>query len=257
MISERTLSLIKASTNRMNKPVRLVLFTSDTGCASCPDALELARAIKGHYKKIVMESYDLVMDRDKSGQYGIQRVPAIVLQGGDEEAVTFYGVMEDNLAIILMDTIQALSDSRKWFPEEVRSVLKHLAHDVTIRVFVESDCPQCRPVAGTAIGFALESKYVYTDIIVADDFPELVKKHKIKTMPTTIFGENLQREGPLADSEFLEMIFEAEGAKPTADRRCLICGKPSVDIICAQCKDRIQAEALDHKTRIEKGMQQP
>src|SRR5450759_4734685 len=107
MLSERSLEIIKTSTSRLNKPVRLVLFASDTGCTACPDMLGLARAIKGHFNKIAMESYDLVMDRDKSQQYGIQYVPAIVLQGGDEEAVTFYGRIEDDLLTILMDTIHS------------------------------------------------------------------------------------------------------------------------------------------------------
>jgi hypothetical protein len=53
------------------------------------------------------------------------------------------------------------------------------------------------------------------------------------------------------------MIFDAEGVKQGEDRRCLVCGKLSPDIICANCEIRIQAEAIDHKTRTEKGLQQP
>jgi hypothetical protein len=139
----------------------------------------------------------------------------------------------------------------------VRRVLKHLDHDVRIRVFVESDCPLCRPVAETAIGLALDSSFIATDIIVADNFPELIKKHKIRKLPMTIFGENLQMEGHVSESEFLQMIFDAEGLKPGKDRRCLVCGNLSPGIICANCERRIQAEAIDHKTRTEKGLQQP
>jgi hypothetical protein len=109
-------------------------------------------------------------------------------------------------------------------------------------------------VAETAIGMALESANVYADIIIASDFPELIKKHRITTLPKTIFGENLYMEGHVTESEFLEMIFQAEGIKPGPERRCLICGKISSDIICLNCKTKIQAEAIDHKTRMEKGL---
>ena len=257
MISERSLEIVKTFTNRLNKPVRLVLFTSDTACPACPEMTELARAIKAHFDKIAFESYDLVMDRDKSLQYGIERVPAIVLQGGDGETTAFYGLIEDVFLKILMDAILSLSNTKVWFPEDVRRVLKHLDHDVKIRVFVESDCPLCRPVAETAIGLALESKFITTDIIVADNYPELLKKYKIKKLPMTIFGENLQMEGHVTESEFLQMIFDAEGIKVGKDRRCLVCSKLSPDIICSNCEIRIQAEAIDHKTRTEKGLQQP
>ncbi len=256
MLSERSLEIIKTAASRLNKPVRLVLFTSDI-CAACPEMTELARAIKAHFDKIALETYDLVMDGDKSHQYGIERVPAIVVQGGDGEAATFYGLIEDIYLKMLLDTIQSLSSTKAWFPDDVKRVLGHLDHDVRTRVFVESDCPLCRPVAETAIGLALESRFVTTDVIVADNFPELIKKYQIKKLPMTIFGENLQMEGHVTESEFLQMIFDAEGVKQGRDRRCLVCGKLSPDIICANCEIRIQAEAIDHKTRTEKGLQHP
>jgi hypothetical protein len=257
MLSERSLKIIRQSSGPLKKPVRLVLFTADRGCADCPAALDLVKAIKAHADKVALETYDMVMDRDKTEQYGIAKVPAIVVQGVDGQAVTFYGLIEDVFLEILMSTIHALSDAKVWFPEDVRRALNHLTHDVSIRVFVETDCPLCRPVADTAIGLALESTYIQTAIIVASDFPELIRKHNIRTLPKTIFGENLHMDGHVTESEFLEMIFQAEGIRPSSDRRCLVCSKPSPDLICSNCKTRIQAEAIDHKTKMEKGLQQP
>jgi alkyl hydroperoxide reductase subunit AhpF len=236
----------------MKNPVRLVLFASDVGCEACPDARKLVRAIKTHSPKIALEEYDLVMDRDKTTQYGIRMVPAIVVQGEEGYAVAFYGLIENVFLGVLLDSILAVSEKKVWFQEEIRNTLKHLARDVRIQVYVESDCPQCRPVAETAIGLALESKLIYTDIIIASDFPELIKKHNIKTLPKTIFGENLHMDGHVTESEFLEMIFKAEGLQPSQNRRCLTCGKPSSDLICMECKTRIQAEAVEYKRKTEK-----
>lgn len=257
MLSESSLEIIKTSANQLAKPVRLALFTSERGCAACPDMLVLARTVKDHAKKIAMESYDLVMDRDKSEQYGITLVPAIALQGGKGETVTFSGRVEGGLLKILMNTIQFLSDTKQWVHKDVRRVLQKLAHDVTIRVFVNRDCPKCHSMAEAAIALALENRFIVANIIVAEDFPELVRKYSIKELPTTIFGEDLRREGTLAESEILEMVFEAEGIKPGPDRRCFVCSKSSQDVICGSCKTRIHAEAIDHKTRIEKGLKQP
>jgi alkyl hydroperoxide reductase subunit AhpF len=236
----------------MKNPVRLVLFTSDVGCETCPDARGLVRAIKTHAPKIALEEYDMVMDRDKTTQYGIRRVPALVVQGEEGYAVTFSGLLEDVFFGVLLDTILAVSEKKIWFPDNIRNTLKHLAQDVKLQVYVESDCPQCRPVAETAIGLALESKLISADIIVASDFPDLIKKYDIKTLPKTIFGENLHMDGHVTESVFLEMIFKAEGLQPSQGRRCLTCGKPSPDLICMECKTRIQAEAVEHKRRTEK-----
>ncbi len=236
----------------MKNPVRLVLFTSDVGCEACPDARKLARAIKTHSPKIALEEYDLVMDRDKTTQYGIKRVPAMVAQGEEGYAVTFYGLLEDVFLGVLLETILAISENKIWFPDYIRETLNHLVEDVKLQVFVESDCVQCRGVALTAIGLAIKTKLIYTDIIIASDFPELIKKYDIKTLPKTIFGENLHMDGHVTESVFLEMIFKAEGLQPSQGRRCLTCGKPSSDLICMECKTRIQAEAVDHKRKTEK-----
>ncbi|HEX9020878.1 MAG TPA: thioredoxin family protein [Nitrospirota bacterium] len=252
MISEKSLARIKKSSAQVKRPVRLVLFTTDTNCAACPDALELVRAIKAQKGRMAVELYDMVMDRDKSEQYGVKQVPAIVVQGAENQAVTFYGVAEDLFLEALLNVIQAISDGKAWFPGEVRRALDLLSHDARIRVFVENDCASCLPVAETAIGMALESPKVYTDIVIASDFPELAKKHGVASVPKTVFGEKLYKDGPVSESEFLELIFQSEGEKPRPERRCLSCGNPSPDVICAACKTRIQAEAVEHKLKSEK-----
>ena len=254
MIKEKLTNERHAALAHMKNPVRLVLFTRDVGCETCPDARKLVRAIKTHSPKIALEEYDMVMDRDKTSQYGIKMVPAIVVQGGEGYAVTFSGLFEDVFLEVLLDTILAVSEKKAWFPEKIRSTLKYLSRDVKIQVYVESDCPQCRPVAETAIGLALENTLIYTDIVIASDFPELIRKYDIKTLPKTIFGENLHMDGHVTESEFLEMIFKAEGLQPSHGRRCLTCGKPSPDLICTECKTRIQAEAVEHKRKTEKTM---
>src|SRR5512135_3432475 len=166
MLSETTLSTIGTMPAAFAKPVRLILFTSDTGCEACPDMRELAGAIKGKFDKIALETYDLVMDRDKSELYGVKFVPALVVQGGDGKVVKFYGMIEDVFLDILLSTINAVSHGRIWFPRDIERALAHLTNDVSVRVFVDSDCVQCRPIAETAIGLGLESKLVSTSIFV-------------------------------------------------------------------------------------------
>jgi alkyl hydroperoxide reductase subunit AhpF len=252
MLSERTITAIGNMPEKLKRPVRLVLFTSDTGCAACPDMSELARAIKKRCNKIALETYDVVMDRDKSTLYGVKRAPALVVQGGDGEAVTFYGMVEDLFLEVFMSTIMAIAESKVWFPENVRRVLKHLENDVVIQVFVESDCAQCRPVAETAIGLALQNTLINASIIIASDFPDLIRHFGISKLPRTVFGENLYMDGHVTESEFLEMVFKAEGLKTGPEKKCLVCGKSSPDNICSNCKIRIQAEAVEHKFKGEK-----
>jgi alkyl hydroperoxide reductase subunit AhpF len=252
MSSESKQKLIQNTLGQMKKPVRLVVFSSDRGCVQCPPVIALAKEIKSFSAKVALEVYDIIMDRDRTELYGIQAAPALVVQGGTGRVVRFYGMLKNIFLDALLDCIAAASTDRVWFSAPILGALKLLERDVHIQVFVDNDCGQCRLVAGTAIGLALENDLIHTDIIVAGDFPDLMRKHDITTLPKTIFGGNLHMDGHVSESEFLEMIFEAEGLRSAREKRCLVCGNPSPDTICGSCKAKIQAEAIGHKLSEEK-----
>lgn len=253
MLKESTKQIIRGSLGQLKQPVRLVLFTSDTGCDACPDALLAARAIKAASTRIALETYDVVMDRDKSEEYGVKLVPTFVVQSKDGRAVRFSGTLEGVSLLLLLDAVVGIAGGREWFPDKIGSTLKKLSQTVPVQVLLENDCALCRPVAETAVGLAMTSKWVSTEIIVADDYPELLSKLKVKILPFTVFGRRFSLEGHVSESSFLEMLFSAEGQTAAGlDVRCMVCGQPSNEHICGSCKTKIQAEAVNHKRKDEK-----
>ena len=253
MLKESTMQIIRDSLGPLKHLVRVVLFTSDSGCDLCPEAVETARALKAASAKIVLETYDITMDRDKSQEYGVKRVPAFVVQAQDGRAVRFSGTLEGVSLLLLLEAVHSAAEGRAWFPDKINGTLKLLGQKVPVLVLLENDCTLCKPVAETAVGLALTSRMVAAEIVVADDFPELLSQHKVKVLPYTIFGPRLTLEGHASESEFLEMLFRAEGQKAAGlDSRCVVCGQPSPAMICDSCKTKIQAEALEHKRKDEK-----
>ncbi|HTF99449.1 MAG TPA: thioredoxin family protein [Nitrospirota bacterium] len=252
MIADHVLKQITERPRLVKEPVRLVLFTTDVGCDSCPAMRDLVQAVKERLGLVRLETYDMVMDRDKSQLYGITHVPALVIQGANGRFVTFTGLIEDVLLDTVLMTIAAVSDQKVWFPQNVLSTVSHLTNDVKVRVLVDRDCVKCRPVAETAIGLGLSSDLIAVSVIVGRDFPELIKKYRVSEIPKTIFGENLHLDGHIPESEFLEMIFQAEGIKGGPDKKCVVCGTSSPDLICTNCRSKIQAESLEHKLKSER-----
>jgi hypothetical protein len=253
MLKESTQQIIRDSLAQLKQPVRLVLFTSDVGCDICPDALLTARAMKAASARIALETYDITMDRDKSAQYDVKRVPTFVVQAQDGRMIKFSGTLEGVSLLLLLDAVHSIAGARPWFPEKIRSTLKMLSQKIPVQVLLENDCTLCKPVAETAVGLALTNKHVSTEIIVADDYPEVLSALKVKILPFTVFGKQLTLEGHASESSFLEMIFKAEGQKAAGlDVRCIVCGQPSPELVCNSCKTKIQAEAADHKRKDER-----
>lgn len=251
MLKESSQQIIRESLGQLKQPVRLVLFTSDRDCDICPDALATAQAIKAAAPKIALETYDLTMDRDKSEEYGVKRAPSFVVQSTVGRSVTFSGAVEGISLIMLLDAVNGVAAGRTWFPERIASTLSLLRHEVHVQVFLESDCSLCRPVAETAMGLALTNRMVSAELIAADDFPDLLAKHRIKVLPFIVFGGTLSHQGHASEGEFLEMLFQAQAKVRSAEKRCVICAQPSPDMICNSCKTKIQAEAVNHKHREE------
>lgn len=253
MVKESTQKIIRDSLGALKQPVRVILFTSDSGCDLCPDALQTARLMKSASAKLALEVYDLVMDRDKSEEHGVTRVPTFVALAQDGRSVRFSGALEGVSLLLFLDAVHAIAGRRTWFPEKIGSTLKLLGQKVPVQVLLENDCTLCKPVAETAVGLALSSSIVATDIIVAEDYPDLLARYKVKILPFTIFGPRLTLEGHAGEGEILEMLFKAEGRKAEGlDSRCMVCGRPSPAMICDSCKTKIQAEAVDHKRKDEK-----
>jgi hypothetical protein len=255
MVSEKALMKIRKQSPLTGRPVRLVLFTADTGCPSCPMMVELCRSLKTQLRNIALEIYDKTMDRDKSELYGIRLAPALVIQDAEGKYATFYGMTEDVYLDILLNTVRAVSEAKAWFSENVVRALSHLTNDVSVRVFLDRECEACIPVAETAIGLSLTSGLISSSLIAGREFPELVTRYHVAQWPTTIFGENMRADGVAGESEFLEMVFQAEGVRPGPDKKCMVCGSPSTDVICTNCKTKIQSEAVERKLRAERPKQ--
>jgi universal stress protein A len=58
---------------------------------------------------------------------------------------------------------------------------------------------------------------------------------------------------PVAEASSRPADVIAGEEAPAAARLCLVCAKPTIDLICEPCRTRIRGEALEHKQREERG----
>lgn len=121
---------------QLTGPVKLVVFSQSLAAAElCAQNEELVREVAALNDKIGVELLNLAIDRDRAEAYGVDQVPAIVVEGARDHGIRFYGVPSGYEFGNLIDSIILVSTGRPGLTEETMASLAALAGDVDIKVF--------------------------------------------------------------------------------------------------------------------------
>lgn len=121
---------------QLHDPVKLVVFSQSLEAADlCAQNEQLVREVAALSERISVELLNLAIDRERAARYGIDRVPAIVVEGARDFGIRFYGVPTGYEFTNLVDAIVLASTGEPALSEETRTALAGLTADVDIKVF--------------------------------------------------------------------------------------------------------------------------
>ncbi|MCK5119172.1 MAG: thioredoxin family protein, partial [Candidatus Latescibacteria bacterium] len=92
LLKEKDREQVQKTFGKLTGNVRLVMFTQEIECPYCRETRELMQEIASLSDKIIAEVYDFVSDKEKVEQYGIDKIPAIVVEGEKDYGIRFYGI---------------------------------------------------------------------------------------------------------------------------------------------------------------------
>jgi glutaredoxin-like protein len=194
---------------KLEKPVKIIMFTQEVECQFCSQTRELINQVAGLSPKIQVETYDFLADTQKAKDYGVDKVPAIVITGEKDYGVRFYGLPFGYELQTLIEGIINVSKGRTDIPEEVKLRLKEIKTPVHVQVFVTLTCPHCAKMAAIAHEFAVENEFIKADVIDTNEFPHFGLKYNVMGVPKTIINEKIEFIGVLPEDLFLEHILLA------------------------------------------------
>jgi len=194
---------------KLENPVKIVMFTQEIECQFCAQTRQLISEVAGLNGKITIEVYDFVADAEKAKQYGINKVPALAIQGEKDYGIRIYGLPFGYELQTLLVAIINVSKGRTDLSEEIKKQLREIKTPVQIQVFVTLTCPYCPIVAGIAHKFAIENGLIRADVIDASEFPHLGLKYNVMGVPKTVINEKIEFVGVLPEDLFLEHVLLA------------------------------------------------
>ena len=120
----------------LREPVKLIVFSQSLAAADlCRENEQLVREVAALNDKISVEVLNLAIDRERAEAYGVDQVPAIVVEGARDHGLRFYGVPGGYEFGNLIDAIILASNEEPDLTDDTKASLSALASDVDIKVF--------------------------------------------------------------------------------------------------------------------------
>jgi len=207
LLSEDQKKQVKArlSQNLLN-PVTLTVFTQEYECDYCKENRELAQDIASSSDKIKVEVFDLMKDKEKAAQLGVDKVPATVIRNDKGTLVKFYGVPAGYEFSTFLTDIILLSRGETELSAETKRTLASVKAPVHIQVFVTPTCPYCPGAVSLAHQFAMENSNIRADMVEVSEFPQLGVKYSVMGVPKTVINETIELVGQQPEEEFLRQV---------------------------------------------------
>jgi alkyl hydroperoxide reductase subunit AhpF len=125
----------------MTRQVRLLFFTQTLGCDTCLETRQILDELPPLSDKIVIEEVNFILEGDRAGQFGIDRVPAVAIAYEDEGVVKdsrirFLGMPAGYEFISLVHAILLVGGRESILSAENRVQVAAASDPTTMQVFI-------------------------------------------------------------------------------------------------------------------------
>jgi len=136
ILAERDQEAVRKEFQRIQGPVKLVVFSQELVAGDmCRQNEQLVREVAELDERITVEVLNPQIDRARAEAYGVEDVPAIVVEGARDYGIRFLGVPHGYEFSNLIDSIIVASSGEAQLSEETKSSLAGLTGEVSIKVF--------------------------------------------------------------------------------------------------------------------------
>lgn len=122
-------------------PVHLLFFNQAFGCDTCPDTKRIVDEVSSLGPNVTSEELNLVLDKEQTAAYGVDRAPTIVPLRRNSDGTTvdpgirFVGVPAGYEFMSFLDAIELVARGESGLSPETKGLLGELTEPITLRVF--------------------------------------------------------------------------------------------------------------------------
>ncbi len=144
LLDDRVQKQVRGALADLKQPVRLVMFSQGEGgaleCAFCGETRQLVEEIAKLSDKVSADIRDFQADADLARRYGIDKIPAIVMEtdGGApvDHGIRFYGIPSGYEFSSFIEDLRMLGRGDAGLSAPTREAIAKITRPVRIQVFV-------------------------------------------------------------------------------------------------------------------------
>lgn len=183
-----------------------MFFEQSIGCDTCAPTRRALEQIAADNPDVALEVLNLVLDKEKASEYGVDRVPAVIIAAPSGNRIRYYGAPLGNELPTLLQAIKMASTGETALADDSRAQLKALSAPVALQVFFTPSCVYCPQMISLANQAAIESPLVTAVAIDATEFPDLVRRYHVNGVPKTIINDTIEIMGAAQEADFIAAL---------------------------------------------------
>jgi glutaredoxin-like protein len=209
LLSDQDREVVKKHLAEITEPVTLLFFTQTIGG---PETAAITKQILGELaelsEKVRVEEVNVILDKERVAQYGIEGVPAIALLRGDEDTrMRFLGAPAGYEFMSLVEAVILAGTGNSGLSDESKQlVAQHVTGPIDIKVFVTPTCPHCPRAVTLAHKLAVESPYIHAACVEATEFMDLSRRYRVTGVPKTIVNDTVEILGAVPEDAFVRSV---------------------------------------------------
>ncbi len=135
ILTERDRAAVTQELTKLAGPVKLVVFSQQLGSEYCVETERLVREVAECSEQVSVEIYNLHIDREQAAAYGVERVPAVIVEGARDYGIRFFGIPAGYEFTNLIDGMVVASSGVPQLSAETLERLQAFQSPLHIQVF--------------------------------------------------------------------------------------------------------------------------
>lgn len=135
MLEEKEKRLVSEIFKNLKNPVKLINFTQELECQFCREVRQLLKEVSELSDKVSLEVYNFQLDKEKVSQYGVDKIPATMIEGDKDYGIRYYGMITGYEFATLLQDIVDVSKRESGLSQNTKEQLKKINQKIHLQVF--------------------------------------------------------------------------------------------------------------------------